>query len=96
MNIGQAYLAIYDFPTTTLRGYWVPVLVLFFYYWVLSCCCFWTVANVRHKEVIESHFDLADMNFEIVLASSLRCKVQYRMNAKMVTSMCPQRSQMCK
>nr|XP_024402508.1 pleiotropic drug resistance protein 1-like isoform X1 [Physcomitrium patens]XP_024402509.1 pleiotropic drug resistance protein 1-like isoform X1 [Physcomitrium patens]XP_024402510.1 pleiotropic drug resistance protein 1-like isoform X1 [Physcomitrium patens]XP_024402511.1 pleiotropic drug resistance protein 1-like isoform X1 [Physcomitrium patens]XP_024402512.1 pleiotropic drug resistance protein 1-like isoform X1 [Physcomitrium patens]XP_024402513.1 pleiotropic drug resistance protein 1-li len=51
MNIGQAYLAIYDFPTTTLRGYWVPVLVLFFYYWVLSCCCFWTVANVRHEEV---------------------------------------------
>lgn len=67
MTVGQAYLNIYQFPTTSLPGFWGPVIVLFIYYWILTYCCFYTVANIRHDEVTNLHFDTTNMNF-----SSLR------------------------
>jgi hypothetical protein len=81
MNVGQAYLDIYQFPTTTFRGFWGPVIVLFVYYWFLTCCCFYTVANVRHDEVIKAHFDMTNMNFlNIGLVCS--CGAQNGMEAR--------------
>lgn len=68
MNVGQAYLDLYSFPTTTLRGYWIPVIVLACYYWILTIFCFLSTTYVRHDEVSRAHFDMTCMDSTIHLA----------------------------
>ncbi|KAL2652756.1 hypothetical protein R1flu_020884 [Riccia fluitans] len=51
LTVGQAYLDFYGFPTTFLRGVWVPVIVLSTYFTTFTCLTFITVSNLRFEEV---------------------------------------------
>ena len=77
MTVGQAYLDLYSFPTTTLRGYWIPVIVLACYYWVLTVFCFLSTTYVRHDEVIRTHFGMTYGLYNI--ASRIIDEMEFKM-----------------
>ncbi|CAM6092842.1 unnamed protein product [Calypogeia fissa] len=51
LKVGQAYLELYGFPTTFLRGVWVPVIILALYYVFFTLLTFYTTSKLRHEEV---------------------------------------------
>lgn len=50
-RVGQAYLDFYGFPTTFLRGVWVPVIILCLMYIIFTVLTFYTTSKLRHEEV---------------------------------------------
>lgn len=68
LTVGQAYLSIYEFPTTFLQGYWVPVIILTCYYCILTSLCFYTVGNIRHDEVCLSIFEKYPSSLTSIIA----------------------------
>lgn len=64
MTVGQAYLDLYEMPTTYFRGVWVPAIVLMIYYVAFTCMTFWSMGRLRFDEVQDNREKCFVQNYD--------------------------------